>query len=124
MKKLILVSFLLIMASAGMAQTQEPKTTKRSGIPVAEHYEGGEEALLKFIEEKMVYPVMAKRNRIQGTCIISFKLDEYGKGSDFKIVKNIGGTCGEEALRLVQMLQFNAPGYSAIYSIPINFVIK
>jgi protein TonB len=123
MKKLLATYILCVIALTALAQNQDTKV-KRSGIPIAEHYEGGEEALVKFIEEKMVYPVMAKRNRIQGTCIISLKLDEFGKGSDFKIVKNIGGTCGEEALRLVQMLKFNAPGYSAIYSIPVNFVIK
>lgn len=80
--------------------------------------------MVAFINDKLVYPVMAKRNRIQGTCIVKLKLDEFGKMSDLNLVKNIGGGCGEEALRVVRLLQFNAPGYSAIYSIPVNFIIK
>ena len=46
---------------------------------------------------------------------------EDGHFDHVKIVKNIGGGCGDEALRIVKTLKFNAPGYVADYNIPVKF---
>lgn len=90
-------------------------------IPVAEYYEGGQTAMYDFIAQNLQYPVLAKRNRIQGQCIVSVTLNEDGTTSNMKILKNIGGGCGEEALRVVKLLKFKAPGFSVQSSIPVNF---
>jgi protein TonB len=90
-------------------------------IPVAEYYEGGQDAMYEFIEKELKYPVMAQRNRIQGTCIVSFTLNTDGTMSGIKLVKNIGGGCGEEALRVTRLLKFNKPGYAVLTSLPIVF---
>ncbi|WP_303311337.1 energy transducer TonB [Hymenobacter sp. BT730] len=90
-------------------------------IPVAEYYEGGQEAMYAFIEKELKYPVMARRNRIQGTCIVSFTLNTDGTLSGVKLVKQIGGGCGEEALRLVHLLKFRKPDYAILTSLPISF---
>ncbi|MDX5347566.1 MAG: energy transducer TonB, partial [Hymenobacteraceae bacterium] len=71
--------------------------------------------------KEMKYPPLAKRNRIQGQCIISFTLNEDGTLSNLKVLKNVGGGLGEEALRIVSLLKFNAPGYSVNSSIPVTF---
>lgn len=90
-------------------------------IPVAEYYEGGQEAMYAFIEQELKYPVMARRNRIQGQCIVSFTLNTDGTLSGIKLVKQIGGGCGDEALRLVKLLKFNKPDYAILTSLPITF---
>jgi periplasmic protein TonB len=90
-------------------------------FPVAEYYEGGQEALMAFIAKELKYPVMARRNRIQGTCIVSFTLNTDGTMSGIKLVKNIGGGCGEEALRVVRLMKFNKPDYAILTSLPITF---
>ncbi|KAA9340635.1 energy transducer TonB [Adhaeribacter soli] len=90
-------------------------------IPVAQYYEGGQAAMYEFINANVQYPPMAKRNRIQGQCIVSVTLNEDGTTTNMKILKNIGGGCGEEALRVVKLLKFKAPGYSVQSSIPVNF---
>lgn len=90
-------------------------------IPVAQYYEGGQEAMYQFINSNLQYPVMAKRNRIQGQCIVSVTLNEDGTTSNMKILKNVGGGTGEEALRVVKLLKFKAPGFSVQSSIPVNF---
>ncbi|MCA8830694.1 energy transducer TonB [Hymenobacter pini] len=90
-------------------------------IPVAEYYEGGQEAMYAFIEKELKYPIMARRNRIQGTCIVSFTLNTDGTMSGIKLVKNIGGGCGEEALRVVRLLKFNKPDYAILTSLPVTF---
>ncbi|SHI80686.1 protein TonB [Hymenobacter daecheongensis DSM 21074] len=90
-------------------------------VPVAEYYEGGQEAMYEFIEKELKYPIMARRNRIQGTCIVSFTLNTDGTMSGIKLVKNVGGGCGEEALRIVRLLKFRKPDYAILTSLPISF---
>lgn len=118
MKHLILLAFAIfsfILVVPGYSQSSE-KT-----IPVAEHYEGGQEAMLKFIQDNIIYPPTAKRNRMQGECIISFVLEADGRVTNYKVVKNVGGGTGEEALRVVKLLKFRAPGYRMQTSIPVKF---
>lgn len=94
-------------------------TTKK--LPVSDHYEGGQQAMYEFLAKNLQYPPTARRNRIQGQCIIGFTLNDDGSMSDITVVKNIGGGCGEEALRIAKLLKFKAPGYSIKTSLPINF---
>ncbi|GGK65693.1 energy transducer TonB [Rufibacter glacialis] len=103
-------------------QTAKPAATTQTGkLPVAEHYPGGQEAMVAEMQRNIQYPAMAKRNRVMGTCIIHFTLKEDGSIKNAKILKEVGGGTGQEALRVVQLLKFNAPGYSQEYSVPVNF---
>jgi protein TonB len=90
-------------------------------IPIAEHYEGGKDALVLAIHEEMKYPIMARKSRTQGKCIVHLKLEADGTTSNFRVVKNQGATTGEEARRVVETLKFNAPGYDIEYNIPVIF---
>ena len=64
-------------------------------IPVAQYYEGGQEAMYEFVNKNLQYPPMAKRNRIQGQTIISLTLNADGTTTNMRILKNIGGGAGE-----------------------------
>lgn len=77
--------------------------------------------MYEFIAKELVYPPMARRNRFQGQCVVAFTLNADGTTANHKVVKNIGGGCGDEALRVTKLLKFKAPGYSMNTSIPINF---
>jgi protein TonB len=90
-------------------------------IPVAQYYEGGQAAMYAFINSNLQYPPVAKRNRIQGQCIVSLTLNADGTTTNMRILKNMGGGTGEEALRIARLLKFNAPGYSVQSSIPVQF---
>ncbi|MBJ6109790.1 energy transducer TonB [Hymenobacter sp. BT523] len=129
------LGLLLAAAAPALAQTT-PNTTpagqapgeKGTGIgsvgksiPVAEYYEGGQAAMYEFIGKELKYPVMAKRNRIQGQCIISFQLNADGTMQDMRIVKQLGGGTGEEALRVVRLLKFKKPELPIRASLPIVF---
>lgn len=130
MKSKISILFLLFafMTFAAAAQTAEAKVEKEvwmpsKSIPVAEYYAGGQEAMYKFIDKQLKYPALARRNRVQGECIVSFTLNEDGSTSGFKVLKNAGAGTGEEALRIAKMLKFKAPGpgFGLVASLPINF---
>ena len=127
MKKLAcFLGFSLLIAAPTFAQQAQPAPAAPAGgvtktIPVAEYYEGGQEAMYAFIGKELKYPIMAKRNRIQGTCIVSFTLNTDGTMAGVKLVKNVGGGCGEEALRVVKLLQFKKPDYAVLTSLPVVF---
>ena len=106
----------------GTAQQEEKKVwVPDQVIPVAQHYEGGLEGMYKAIDEELQYPPVAKRNRVQGECLVSFTVNEDGSTSNFKILRDQGAGTGEEALRVARLLKFKAPGYALNASIPILF---
>ena len=125
------LSLLLAATAPAFAQTPAaPKSQAEQGtgigsvgksIPVAAYYEGGQAALYEFIGKELKYPVMAKRNRIQGQCIISFQLNADGTIQDMRIVKQLGGGTGEEAMRVVRLLKFKKPELPVRASMPIVF---
>ena len=125
------LGLLLATAAPALAQTPAaPKTQAEQGtgigsvgkkIAVAEYYEGGQAAMYDFIAKELKYPLMAKRNRIQGQCIISFQLNADGTMQDMRIVKQLGGGTGEEALRVVHLLKFKKPELPIRASLPIVF---
>jgi protein TonB len=128
------LGLLLVAAAPAAAQTAPnttpPKSQAEQGtgigsvgkaIPVAEYYEGGQAAMYEFIGKEIKYPLLAKRNRIQGQCIVSFTLNPDGTMSGVKLVKQLGGGTGEEALRVVRLLKFKKPEYPILTSLPIVF---
>jgi protein TonB len=116
MKKITLLTLVLTFF-AFLANAQSPS----KNIPAAQFYEGGQEAMYKFINEHKIYPATAKRNRMQGECVVAFELNEDGSTASHRIVKNVGGGTGEEALRVVKLLKFKAAGYKQQLSIPVIF---
>ena len=64
---------------------------------------------------------MAKRNRMQGRCIVSFTLTADGTISNERIIKQVGGGTGDEAMRVVRLLKFKKPEYPILTSLPIDF---
>ena len=129
------LGLLLATAAPALAQTSPntqpagtPQAEKGTGIgsvgkaiPVAAYYEGGQVAMYDFIGKEIKYPLLAKRNRIQGQCIVSFTLNPDGTMQGVKLVKQLGGGTGEEALRVVHLLKFKKPEYPILTSLPIVF---
>lgn len=113
-KTLLLLTFLSLAVCAAQAQTARV-------LPVAEYYTGGQDKMLADIQRMIEYPPTAKRNRMQGECLVNFVLEADGRIANQKLVKEIGGGCGAEALRVVSQLKFNAPGYRMDVGLPIRF---
>jgi protein TonB len=122
-KLMFLVCLTFLISISAFAQNSATAKTEKI-IPVAEHYEGGKEALLADIQKNLQYPPVAKRNRVHGECVIAFTLEENGKMVNQKLIKNIGGGCGEEAMRVVRNLKFKAPGYRVDATVPVRFDLQ
>ncbi|MCX2738801.1 energy transducer TonB [Pontibacter anaerobius] len=124
----ILFAFLAVTANAqsggkatAQASAEDNTWVPDKAIPVADFYEGGQEAMYKAIYKELQYPMLAKRNRVQGDCIISFTVNPDGSTTNFKVLRNAGAGTGEEALRVAKLLKFKAPGFGVDASIPIVF---
>ncbi len=67
-------------------------------------FPGGEKAMYEFLSKNLKYPQTAKDSNIQGTVRIQFVVEKDGSITNAKIMNDIGGGCGEEALRVVNMM--------------------
>jgi TonB family protein len=63
-----------------------------------------EAQLLAIVTKNMRYPEEARQANIEGTVVITFIVEPAGRISDARIMKDIGGGCGVEAVRVIQAL--------------------
>lgn len=73
-------------------------------------FPGGLEAVYKFVGQNLKYPELAKQNNITGKVYIQFVVEKDGSVGNVKVLRDIGGGCGAEALRVVKMLPKWKPG--------------
>lgn len=88
-----------------------------------------EQAMWKFIYSNLKWPAQARNSCIEGTVVIQFVIEKDGSVGEAIIRKNLGGGCGEEALRVVQMMPDWFPAsmherpVPIYYNLPIRFGI-
>jgi protein TonB len=81
------------------------------------------------IQQKIVYPEIAKRAGIQGRVFVKAYVDKEGIVKKVELIKGIGGGCDEAALEAVKQIKFK-PGkqrgkpVSVQVSIPILFKLQ
>ncbi|MBR9921148.1 MAG: energy transducer TonB [Bacteroidetes bacterium] len=77
--------------------------------------------MLQFIYKELQYPSEAKDTGIEGTVVVRFTVEKDGNLSNIKLLRDIGGGCGEEALRLVESMPNWNPGYQRGRPVRVNF---
>ncbi|MCB0652155.1 MAG: energy transducer TonB [Saprospiraceae bacterium] len=60
--------------------------------------------LLQFIQNNIKYPAIARENGIQGRCFVTFVVEKDGSVSNIELVRDIGGQCGAESMRVVHIM--------------------
>lgn len=60
--------------------------------------------MLEYIYKEIEYPAIARETGIEGTVVIRFYVDEQGNVKSPEILKEIGGGCAKEALRVVKKM--------------------
>lgn len=63
-----------------------------------------DEKMLQYLYKNIKYPNIAKENGVQGRVVVTFVVEKDGRITDAKVVRDIGGGCGEEALRVVNSM--------------------
>jgi len=93
-------------------------------------FNGGFEAMLKFLKDNMHYPDVAVKTGVQGTVFVQFVVQKTGKISNIKVLRGIGSGCDEEAVRVVSEMPNWTPGrnkgevVSVMFQIPVKFQLK
>ena len=92
-------------------------------------FPGGMDSLLAFLQRNIVYPELARENGIEGKVYVTFVVETDGSISNVKVLRDIGGGCGQEAVRVVMLMPKWKPGKQAgkavrvQYNLPIYFVL-
>ena len=63
-----------------------------------------QQELLNFIYKNINYPAIARENGVEGTVVVTFVVEKDGSVTDARVVRDIGAQCGDEALRVVNLM--------------------
>jgi TonB family protein len=83
--------------------------------------------LFQFIYENIKYPSEAKKANIEGMTVVQFVVEKDGTISNGKIIRDIGGGCGDESLKAIQSMPKWVPGRQrgntvrVQYTLPVKF---
>lgn len=97
---------------------------------VMPQYEGGVEAMMKFIRKKIRYPNAPKRLGIGGTVYVRFVVNGDGRVTDVEVIRGVHPDYDAEAARVISMLpswtggRHNGRPVGVRMVIPINFSLK
>lgn len=93
-----------------------------------------ERKMAEFISQNITYPPKAFKKGIQGKPVVSFTVEKDGTLSNIKVLREIGGGCGKEAARVIQLMNDRGmrwiPGMQngkpvrVTYSLPIGFKLQ
>lgn len=131
MKKLILlVAVAIFCGTSAMAQTDEVDDAVFVVVEKSPEFPGGDDSLYAFIGRNIKYPEAAKKNKIEGRVFVTFVIEKDGQVSNAKILRDIGGGCGEEAIRVVKNMPKWKPGTQrgnpvrVQFNLPIMFQLE
>lgn len=99
-------------------------------VEVMPHYEGGNEAMMKFLQKRIRYPRVPRQMQIEGTVYVRFLVNGDGSVSDVEIIKGVHPDCDKEAARVIAMLPawkggiHNGRPVSVRMVLPIKFELQ
>lgn len=107
MKKLILLSFTLLISMGLWAQTIESKLEevtvkppKFTGVMVVENQ--GQQSIEKYIAENVQYPAEDKKYNVEGTEVVQFVVNTDGTLSDFEVVNSVSPEMDDEFIQVLK----------------------
>jgi len=86
--------------------------------------------LVEFIGRNIQYPKLAREQGIEGTVLVKFVVNQYGKIESSTVLRDIGGNCGKEALRILELMPEWEPAMndgaavSVSLNLPVTFALK
>lgn len=97
----------------------------------AERSKCSDQAVLEFVYQHIKYPAFARDNDIEGVVVVQFIIEKDGAVSNAKILRDIGGGCGKEVMRVIdKMPDWSSPGMQrgrpvrVQINLPVSFKLK
>lgn len=100
---------------------------EQKGIGRNELKKCSQEEMLRFVAENIKYPKIAKDNGLEGKVVIQFVVGKDGKVRNAQILRDIGGGCGSEAIRVANIMPLWISGkqrgrpVDVRYTLPVAF---
>ncbi|HEY3430856.1 MAG TPA: TonB family protein [Cyclobacteriaceae bacterium] len=92
-------------------------------VEIMPEYEGGNEAMIKFLQKKLRYPSRARAGNKQGTVYVRFIVNADGSVSDVEVIKGFFKDCDEEAVRVVSLMDKWKPGVQGKLPVAVRKVL-
>jgi len=92
-------------------------------------FQGGDKALLGFVNNTIVYPTEAIKKKEEGKVIVQFAVTSLGKIANVKVLRSVSPSLDAEAIRVVSLLPAWIPGeqngkpVAVAQVIPVTFQI-
>ena len=102
---------------------KEPEVVDNAIVESPAQYPGGEEALIRFVNQNVVYPDIAQDQGLQGTVILRFKVDVDGSVSTIKVEKSLSKECDKAAADVVRKLKRFIPAKQQGHPVPVSFIL-
>lgn len=110
---------------AAVTTSQEEKETvevlNNAMVDTPVKFRGGESALLQFISQNLVYPVIAQEQEIQGSVILEFVVEKDGSIGDVKVIKSLSKECDQAAIDVVRKLPRFVPAKKQGKPVAVKF---
>ena len=93
-------------------------------------FPGGDEDLMEYLNKNIHYPEEAAENGIEGVVVVKFVVEKDGSITCAQVLRDIGGGCGKEALRVVNAMPRWNPGKQigrlvrSEFTLPIQFELR
>ena len=97
---------------------------------VAPEFPGGYDSLYAYIARNISYPAEAKKADIHGKVYVTFVVEKDGRITGERILRDIGGGCGEEVLRVIRTMPNWKPGTQrgnpvrVQFNLPVSFELQ
>lgn len=130
MQNSLLFLFILVAGLARGQQLSENDPTRDNTFITVEQmpqFPGGQDSLLSFIRQNLIYPEKASDKGIQGKVLVSFIVDKSGKVRDVELKRGVDPLLDTEALRVIRLFPHWVPGMqdgkavNVSYVLPLNF---
>ena len=93
-------------------------------------FPGGDDEMFKYLYSNIKYPQAAKESGITGRVFLTFVVEKDGSIANARILRDIGGGCGQEALRVVKSMPKWTPGEQrgrpvrVQFNLPVSFELQ
>lgn len=100
-----------------IAPVNEEESRRGRLLPPLRNYKhGGDEGMMKFLQENI-----RLKDSVFGKVVVEYKVNKEGKVIDSKILKSLSPENDKEALRIVNLLEYEASDDSSTFNLPIIF---
>jgi len=86
-------------------------------------FPGGDEELLRFIKDHLVYPPRAQEMGLEGRVHIRFVVNSNGEVSDVTVLRGFDQACDKEAVRVIKLLPKWIPGRQNGRAVPVYYQV-